>query len=101
MTRALWVVLVAVTGCGGDTSVRNATKFDADAGMNGTGGAPNDRVPSACIFNENGPPQPIIEQLDPGTISVACLGRSQADVLSIQDAAGQGFDWKATVESPN
>src|SRR5437773_6236620 len=90
--RGFWIVLFALAGCGGDASVRSATHSDSDAGTNGTGGGPaNALVPSACIFNQGGPPQPIIDPLDPGMIPVACFGRSSAGVLSIRDAAGQGF----------
>lgn len=92
--------IALLVGCGGDTAVRGSSVSTADAGATGPDAA-HTLVPSACIFNQGGAPQPAIQKLDPGTIQVACFGRASAGVFSIQDTAGQGFDWKASVESPH
>lgn len=102
MARRPWVAFLLLASCGGDPSSLGKTKERPDTGAPSSDGASEGTlVPSACIFNQGGPPQPVIEQLHPEIIEVACAGRTTADVISIQNTAGQGFDWTASVESPN
>jgi hypothetical protein len=100
MALVRWVGFLLLAGCGSDASSRVSSRDTPDAAVTGADGS-NSLVPSACIFNQGGPPQPSIKDLDPGTIEVGCAGRVSADVMTIQDIAGQGFDWMASVNSPN
>src|SRR5262245_37886801 len=82
-----------VTGSGG---IGSGGIGSGGVGSGGTGGIP--RVPSGCIFNQDGTPVPIVEVLDPGRLAVPCPGaRASGVVIRIGDRGGQGFDWRASI----